>query len=126
MSSTSTTRRELAADLAEDLDDAWHVYSEPPANVTVPAIVIGPRDPYIVRATVKAWDLQLVASIVVAVAAPSPLDEIDRAIDALRTAVLARSDVRWESVRGPQLATQAGVEQIVAGVDIVISYKPEG
>lgn len=124
--STKTARESIVTAAQAVLPDGWTVYSQPPETVAAPALVVGPRDPYIVRLTARQWDLQLRLSLMVPRSAGAiALDLIDDAIDLLRPAVLALPYVAWQTVGGLGVVTEGDVKYLLAVVDITLAHDPE-
>lgn len=107
MTSAWTTRRQTVADALreafEELEGGWSVYDQPTDVQSLPAVVLGPDDPYRRPLTfgLEQQEQRLIAHMFVNRALGNEaLDRFDEAADTVITALdgIAES-TRWESLR---------------------------
>jgi hypothetical protein len=118
-------REAVAALIVDALPDSWSVYASPPDVITMPAVVIAPRNPYRETFTWEVEAVHLSVNVIVPRAAGlTALDVIDEAMDVLvrgSEPILDVPSVVEAVISGVTQATNGGAECVVGTIDITVS-----
>lgn len=122
---TKAAREAVATVVRAAVPDGWVTYPAPPDTLSSPAVVIGPRDPYVQFLTYKQAELLLRLSLLVPRnLGTAAMDVMDDAIDAVRAALLNASDVLIAKVGEHAVVSEGNTDHIAAIIDIAVSYDP--
>lgn len=117
------TRHNLATEVQGDLGGRWTVYPNPPDNLSIPCVVLGPRSPYRVTDTYTGDRLNLTATITL----PSTgvlrdtFDALDDTVETVLASLLdAGAEVQQVTNVGLTETDTEGRSYIVATIDLTV------